>query len=102
LFALRDEEKLVGYQDRIRTASERDGVTVVDAGLVDNLDKSAAAADLFANESVDLMFLSISRYALSFTVLPVVRKTKGQRQDLPHTAPLVSAEILDIDFQRVC
>ena len=49
---------------------------MVDAGLVDNLDKSAAAADLFVKEGVDLIFLYISTYALSSTVLPVVQKTK--------------------------
>lgn len=70
------KEKLVGYQDRIRVGLERDGVTVVDAGLVDNLDKSAAAAELFTKEGVDLIFLYISTYALSSTVLPVVQKTK--------------------------
>jgi L-arabinose isomerase len=70
------KDKLVGYQDRIRIGLEQDGATVMDAGLVDNLDKSAAAADLFVKEGVDLMFLYISTYALSSTVLPVVQKTK--------------------------
>jgi L-arabinose isomerase len=70
------KDKLVGYQDRIRVGLEQDGVTVVDAGLVDNLDKSAATTDLFVKESVDLIFLYISTYALSSTVLPVVQKTK--------------------------
>ncbi len=70
------KDKLVGYQNRIRVGLEQDGVTVVDAGLVDNLDKSAAAADLFVKEGVDLIFLYISTYALSSTVLPVVQKTK--------------------------
>ena len=69
-------EKLIGYQDRIRAGLERDGVVVIDAGLVDNLDKSAAAADLFVKKSVDLIFLYISTYALSSTVLPVAQKTK--------------------------
>jgi L-arabinose isomerase len=70
------KDKLVGYQDRIRAGLERDGVSVVDAGLVDNLDKSAAAAEMFVKEDVDLIFLYISTYALSSTVLPVVQKTK--------------------------
>ena len=48
----------------------------MDAGLVDNLDKSVAAADLFVKESVDMIFLYISTYALSSTVLPVVQKAK--------------------------
>lgn len=67
-------DKLVGYQQRIRSGLERSGVAVVDAGLVDNLDKSAAAAALFAGEGVELIFLYISTYALSSTVLPVVQK----------------------------
>lgn len=70
------KEKLVGYQERIRVGLERDGVSVFDAGLVDNLDRSDAAAELFAKEGVDLIFLYISTYALSSTVLPVVQKTK--------------------------
>ena len=70
------KDKLIGYQDRIRVGLERDGFNVVDAGLVDNLEKSAGAAELFAKEGVDLIFLYISTYALSSTVLPVVQKTK--------------------------
>ncbi len=70
------KDKLEGYQDRIRAGLERDGATVVNAGLVDNLDKSAVAADLFVKEGVDLIFLYISTYALSSTVLPVVQKAK--------------------------
>lgn len=69
-------DKLVGYQERIRSGLERDGVRVVDAGLVDNLDKAAAAAQLFAGEGVELVFLYISTYALSSTVLPVVQQTR--------------------------
>ena len=70
------KDKLVGFQNRIRAGLERDGVFVVDAGLVDNLEKSVTAADLFVRESVDLVFLYISTYALSSTVLPIVQRTK--------------------------
>jgi L-arabinose isomerase len=70
------KEKLAGYQDKIRSGLERASVTVVDAGLVDSLDKSAAAAELFVKENVDLIFLYISSYALSSTVLPIVQKAK--------------------------
>ncbi|MBM3278584.1 MAG: L-fucose/L-arabinose isomerase family protein [Candidatus Handelsmanbacteria bacterium] len=69
-------DKLVGYQDHIRMGLEKEGVQVVDAGLVDNLDSAAAAARLFAGEGVELIFLYISTYALSSTVLPVVQKTR--------------------------
>ena len=68
------KDKLVGYQDKIKFGLEREGVTVVDAGLVDNLDRSDLAADLFVKEGVDLIFLYISTYALSSTALAVVKK----------------------------
>jgi L-arabinose isomerase len=71
------KDRLIGYQNRIRVGLEWDGATLVDAGLVDNLAKSAAVADLFVKESVDIIFLYISTYALSSTVLPVVQKTKA-------------------------
>jgi L-arabinose isomerase len=67
-------ERLVGYQDRIRAKLARDGVVILDAGLVDSLDASARAAEMFVKENVDLIFLYISTYALSSTVLPVVQK----------------------------
>lgn len=71
------KEKLTGYQARIRAGLEKTGVKVVDAGLVDNLEKSVAAAGLFTGENVDLIFLYISTYALSSTVLPVVQRVKA-------------------------
>jgi len=69
------KDKLSGYQDEIKFGLERDGVTVVDAGLVDNLEKSDQAANLFVKEGVDLIFLYISTYALSSNALGVVKKT---------------------------
>jgi L-arabinose isomerase len=70
-------ERLVGYQDRVRAGLERDGVIIVDAGLVDSLETSARAAELFVKENVDLILLYISTYALSSTVLPVVQKARA-------------------------
>jgi L-arabinose isomerase len=52
------------------------GVDVVDAGMVDNPEKAGAAAALFKQEDVEVIFLFISTYALSSTVLPVVQKAK--------------------------
>lgn len=69
-------ESLVGYQQEIHNKIAARDVTVVDAGLVDTLDKAYAAADLFKKEDVGLVFLFISTYALSSTVLPVVQEVK--------------------------
>lgn len=70
------KERLEGYQARIRARMEQHGVTIVDAGLVDTPDKSRAAGTLFAQEAVSMIFLYVSTYALSSTVLPVVQRAR--------------------------
>jgi L-arabinose isomerase len=67
-------DRLVSYQDGIAGRMERPGVELVNAGLVDNPEKAREAADLFRSRNVDAIFLYISTYALSHTVLPVVQK----------------------------
>src|SRR5690242_3405989 len=49
---------------------------VVNAGLVDTIDKAFAAGKRFRSEDVDLIFLYVTTYALSSTVLPVVQRAK--------------------------
>ena len=49
---------------------------VINAGLVDNIDKAFEAGRLFKTQDVDIIFLYVSTYALSATVLPVVQKAK--------------------------
>jgi L-arabinose isomerase len=51
-------------------------VEIVDAGLVDTPEKALAAAQLFIEQNVDAIFLFISTYALSSTVLPVAQRTR--------------------------
>jgi len=70
------KERLEGYQKRIGTIVESFGdVDLVDAGLVDNPDRSRAVGSLFRQKQVDVVFLYISTYALSSTVLPVAQAT---------------------------
>jgi L-arabinose isomerase len=71
------KERLVGYQASIHQRLQVPGVEVIDAGLVDSVEKARGAADLFATEKVDIIFLYISTYALSSTVLPVVQQAKA-------------------------
>lgn len=68
-------DRLTGYHNEIRDRIEAMGVDVTDAGMVDHVDKAGAAAQLFKQEDVEIIFLFISTYALSSTVLPVVQKT---------------------------
>ena len=49
---------------------------IINAGMVDTIDKAFEAGSLFRREEVDLIFLYVSTYALSSTVLPVVQRAK--------------------------
>jgi len=70
------KERLEGYQQTIAQQLQQPGIRVLNAGLVDTVDKARAAADTFKQEDVSLIFLYVSTYALSATVLPVVQKAK--------------------------
>ncbi len=69
-------DRLEGYQRRIRERLTRAGAAVIDAGLVDSPDQARAVADRFKREDAQILFLYVSTYALSSTVLPVVQKAK--------------------------
>ena len=68
-------ERLSGYQNEIAGRLRGLDVRLVDAGMVDTPDKARAAASLFRREEAELIFLFVSTYALSSTVLPVVQET---------------------------
>ena len=68
------ERRLAGYREGIERRLARPGVEVVSAGMVDNIEKSEEAGALFRSKGVRLIFLYVSTYALSSTVLPVVQK----------------------------
>lgn len=51
-------------------------LTIVNAGIVDTVDKAFATGKKFRQEDVNLVFLYVGTYALSSTVLPVVQKLK--------------------------
>jgi len=70
------QERLTGYVRQVAQQLERPGVRVVNLGLVDSPDKAVAAGHAFRQQDVDLIFLYVTTYALSSTVLPVVRRAK--------------------------
>ena len=49
---------------------------MVNLGLIDTPEKALAAGHEFRRADVDLIFLHVTTYALSSTVLPVVRRAK--------------------------
>src|SRR4051812_7158444 len=70
------ESRLNEYVRHVARRLERPGVEVVNLGLVDNPVKAATAGHDFRRADVDLIFLHVTTYALSSTVLPVVRRAK--------------------------
>ncbi|NDP22959.1 MAG: arabinose isomerase [Paludibacter sp.] len=64
------------YQEQIKKRISTYGVDVIDAGMVDNPLKAGEAADLLKANDVEIVFLYVSTYALSSTVLPVAQKLK--------------------------
>jgi L-arabinose isomerase len=69
------KDRLLGYQSRIYDRLAR-SAKVIDAGLVDHPSKASHAASTFNRAEVDLVFLYLSTYALSSTVLPIVQRLK--------------------------
>ncbi|HWV99700.1 MAG TPA: L-fucose/L-arabinose isomerase family protein [Candidatus Acidoferrum sp.] len=69
-------ERLTGYQNEVAARLRSFDADLIHAGMVDNPDKARAAASLFRREDVELIFLYVSTYALSSTVLPVVQKAR--------------------------
>ena len=67
------KERLAGYLTQTRTLLEKAGATVIDAELVDSVQKARAAARLFREKTVSIVFLHITTYALSQTVLPIAQ-----------------------------
>lgn len=70
------EKRLRGYVDVVADKLARPGVEVVNLGLIDTPEKALDAGHAFREADVDIIFLYITTYALSSTVLPVVRRAK--------------------------
>jgi L-arabinose isomerase len=70
------KNRLQGYLRAVQRKLERPGVKVVNLGLIDNPKKALEAGHQFRTADVDLIFLHVTTYALSSTVLPVVQRAK--------------------------
>ncbi|HEY4984720.1 MAG TPA: arabinose isomerase [Verrucomicrobiae bacterium] len=70
------KRRLEGYVGEVHRKLERPGIEVVNLGLVDSPTKAFEAGHQFRQADVDLIFLYVTTYALSSTVLPVVQRAK--------------------------
>jgi len=70
------QERLADYVTQVARKLAGPRVQVVNLGLIDTPEKSLSAGHEFRKADVDLIFLYVTTYALSSTVLPVVRRAK--------------------------
>ena len=68
--------RLEGYLRTVQQKLERPDVEIVNLGLIDNPKKALEAGHQFRAADVDVIFLHVTTYALSSTVLPVVQRAK--------------------------
>jgi L-arabinose isomerase len=68
--------RLEAYLGRVDEKLARPGVEIINLGLIDSPQKALEAGHRFRQEDVDLIFLHVTTYALSSTVLPVVQRAK--------------------------
>ena len=68
------EKRLHGYLTQFAARLVRPGVEVVELGLIDTAQRSREAGHQCRCEDIDVLFLYVTTYALSNTVLPLVQR----------------------------
>ena len=67
-------QRLEGYVAQVEARFARPGLEVVNLGLVDSAERSLDAGRQCRREDIDVLFLYVTTYALSNTVLPLVQR----------------------------
>lgn len=70
------KEKLESCLRVIDMQVQKDDIKIVNLGLIDTAQTAMEAGHLFRQADVDIIFLYVTTYALSSTVLPVVQRAK--------------------------
>ncbi len=70
------EERLSSYVGQMAEKLARPDIDVVNLGLIDTPEKALDAGHRFREADVDIIFLHVTTYALSSTVLPAVRRAR--------------------------
>jgi L-arabinose isomerase len=70
------QQRLEGYLSQVAAKLAKDGVEICNAGLVDSPERAVEAGSFFRRSEVDIVFLHVTTYALSSTVLPVMQRAK--------------------------
>ena len=68
------KSRLENYIATIASRLERPGVQIVNLGLIDSPQRAQSAGHQSRREDIDILFLYVTTYALSNTVLPLVQR----------------------------
>ncbi|MFP5228023.1 MAG: arabinose isomerase [Acidobacteriota bacterium] len=68
-------EQLEGYLEQVRARLVTTGASIEAFGLIDTPQRSCEAGHACRRADIDVLFLYVTTYALSSTVLPVVQRT---------------------------
>lgn len=67
-------DSLIGFQEKIAASmNEHNQVEVINAGLVDNPEMARQVAVTLSNSGIELLFIYMSTYCLSSTILPIAQ-----------------------------
>src|ERR1700733_9825061 len=70
------EQRLTGYLHELENKIAGEKRTIVHLGLVDTPEKSLATGHLCRTQDLDLLLIYVTTYALSSTVLPIIKRAK--------------------------
>jgi L-arabinose isomerase len=70
------KQRLEGYLDQTARHLQKTDIELINLGLIDSPEKAMEAGHAFRRADVDIIFLHVTTYALSSTVLPVVQRAK--------------------------
>jgi L-arabinose isomerase len=70
------KERLDGYLNEVQEKIYHHNAEIINLGLIDNPVRALDAGHDFRKADVDIIFLYVTTYALSSTVLPVVQRAK--------------------------
>jgi len=68
------KNRLLGYLNILEDKMNMMHPNIINVGLVDSVKKSREAGILFKKEDVSIIFLYVTTYALSSTVIPLIKK----------------------------
>lgn len=68
--------RLTDYQRAIKERMSGLQATVIDGGMVDSPEKAIRTVEVLKSEDIEILFIFISTYALSSTILPIAQRIK--------------------------